>query len=513
MSHLSGFLHAIRDDPTDLGARLIFADWLEEQSDPSISVRGEFVRLQCRLAAWVPDLAERTELQVRQTQLLEAHRDDWLGPLAQHCSAVQFERGLSRVTLTARRFGAPRFAGQAGELFERAWVEGVRLEGEGQQLARTAASPALAEVVNLDLSGNALDDTAVIELLSSPHLRPLRRLELANNHLTDSTMKWLVGSPLADQLTGLGLRSNRLSGEAVELLFRSPLGQRLRQLELQGNDLDDSALDAWDRWKLERPDTRNKDTFRLFNSIGMELALIPAGSFLMGAPESEAGSDDDEKPQHLVTISRPFFLGIYPVMQQEYERVMNTNPSHFNSRRSGGPAHPVENVSWLEANEFCRRLSALPAEKRQGRIYRLPTEAEWEYAARAGSPPELTFPFGNALSSRQANFNGLYPYGDAPRGPYLQRTTRVGSYPANPFGLYDLHGNVWEWCSDWYDAHYYRHGPAIDPAGPDSGERRVLRGGSWLNQGVNCRTAARDRFSADFRYNDNGFRVVLMVPA
>src|SRR5205807_7859539 len=138
-----------------------------------------------------------------------------------------------------------------------------------------------------------------------------------------------------------------------------------------------------------------------------------------------------------VTLTRPFFLGRFPVTQWQYQRVMGVNLSFFfGGERGGGPEHPVEMVNWEDAVEFCRRLSALPAEKAAGRVYRLPTEAEWEYACRAGTT--TPFSFGTALSSTQANFNGTYPYGGAATGPYLRRTAKVGSYAPNAWGLYDM---------------------------------------------------------------------------
>jgi uncharacterized protein (TIGR02996 family) len=166
MSHLSGFLQAILEDPADDSARLIFADWLEEQDGPALAVRGEFFRVQCRLAAWEPDLERRTQFQKRQTELLEAHRVEWLGPLARNCSYVRFERGLPRVTLAAKVVAVPRFAAVAAELLRLAWVERVRLSGVGREVTAAALSPALAEVIDLDLSDNALDDATVAEVLS-----------------------------------------------------------------------------------------------------------------------------------------------------------------------------------------------------------------------------------------------------------------------------------------------------------------------------------------------------------
>jgi formylglycine-generating enzyme required for sulfatase activity/serine/threonine protein kinase len=241
------------------------------------------------------------------------------------------------------------------------------------------------------------------------------------------------------------------------------------------------------------------------NSIGMKLVLVPAGTFLMGSPETEADRAADEGPQHTVRITRPFYLGLHPVTQRQYEAVMRRNPAHFHKGNGGGPDHPVENVSWEDAVAFCRKLSTLAAEKKWRQAYRLPTEAEWEYACRAGSA--AAFAFGEALSAEQANFDGRYPYGSAKAGPYLEKTTKVGRYPANGFGLFDAHGNVWEWCADWYAANGYGRTPERDPEGPDRGDRRVLRGGSWNNSGHQCRAARRNKYPPDFRNESIGFRV------
>ena len=254
------------------------------------------------------------------------------------------------------------------------------------------------------------------------------------------------------------------------------------------------------------------------NSIGMKLVLIPPGEFMMGSPESEKNRHSDEGPQHLVRITRPFYFGMHQVTQEEYERVMGTNPSYFSAggggrdRVSGMDTRrfPVERVSWNDAVEFCRRLSALPAECSASRKYRLPTEAEWEYACRAGTT--TAFHFGSVLNGRQANCDGNNPYGTSEKGPYLRRTTTVGSYSGNGFGLYDMHGNVWDWCADWFDEKHYANSPVDDPPGPASGSSRVLRGGSWDDYARHCRSAFRDRCAPDIRLNRLGFRLAL-VPA
>jgi formylglycine-generating enzyme required for sulfatase activity len=250
---------------------------------------------------------------------------------------------------------------------------------------------------------------------------------------------------------------------------------------------------------------------RLTNAVGLKLTYIPPGSFTMGSPNSEPDRYPDEGPQHLVIITRPFYLGTYPVTQRQYTAVMGENPSYFQEARGGGPDHPVERVSWSDAVEFCRRLSELPEERAAGRVYRLPTEAEWEYACRAGTT--TPFHYGEAFSSRLANFNGRYPYGGAIKGPNLEQTSRVGSYQPNGWGLYDLHGNVWEWCQDYYGERYYAKSPREDPQGPTTGVMRVVRGGSCCNIGRFCRSAYRFGVSPGNRDLDVGLRVVMTVAA
>ena len=244
------------------------------------------------------------------------------------------------------------------------------------------------------------------------------------------------------------------------------------------------------------------------NSIGMTLVVIPLGKFVMGSPNNEKDHRADEQ-QHEVSITRSFCIGAYEVTQKQYETVMGNNPSGFPAN-NGGPDFPVEQVSWDEAVKFCKKLSDLLAEKKAGRVYRLPTEAEWEYTCRAGT--ETATHYGNSLSSKDANFNGERPYNNAPVGPYVDKTAKVGSYQANKFGLFDMHGNVWEWCSDWYDENYYKNSPKADPPGPDQGQERVLRGGSWYNSGTTARAAFRHHVEPEVKYWDVGFRVVMMAP-
>jgi formylglycine-generating enzyme required for sulfatase activity len=229
----------------------------------------------------------------------------------------------------------------------------------------------------------------------------------------------------------------------------------------------------------------------------------------MGSPSDEDDRDSEEEA-HEVHITRSFYMGVHEVTQEEYEKVMNSNPSYFSAKGEGSPhvkglntrRFPVERVSWKDAQEFCRKLSALAAEKKAGRVYRLPTEAEWEYACRGGASKATPFYCGTRLSSKDANFDGI-----------KQRTTEVGSFRPNGFGLYDMHGNVEEWCEDWYDQGYYAKSPKEDPTGPttDTG-LKVLRGGSWDDEARHCRSAFRRSSTPSFQNGSGyGFRVVLIL--
>jgi len=234
------------------------------------------------------------------------------------------------------------------------------------------------------------------------------------------------------------------------------------------------------------------------NSIGMKLVLIPKGTFMMGSPESEEERQKD-RTQHEVTISKDYYLGVYEVTQAQYEKVIGKNPSHFQGAIVGNENAdlPVENVSWDDAVEFCKKLSDLPEEKKAGRVYRLPTEAEWEFACRAGST--TAYSFGASSKSLDDYAWNVGNSGD--------QTHPVGEKKANAWGLYDMHGNVWEWCSDWYGQ--YPKGAVSDPAGPKEGSSRVYRGGCWDYEAAICRSAYRYWYTPVVRNSHFGFRLAL----
>ncbi|WP_149111016.1 formylglycine-generating enzyme family protein [Limnoglobus roseus] len=246
----------------------------------------------------------------------------------------------------------------------------------------------------------------------------------------------------------------------------------------------------------------------------MRLALVPAGKFIMGSPKQEAGRADDED-QHAVEITKPFYMGVYHVTQDQYAKVVGKNPSWFSPRGSARGkltdrdtgSYPVDNVSWKDAQQFCEKLTDLDKKDGKHRTYRLPTEAEWEYACREAGASKTAFSFGDMLGSDAANFDGNFPLGTK-KGPYLARSCKAGSYPANKLGLYDMHGNIWQWCSDWYQAGYYRSGPEKDPPGPQRGSSRVMRGGAWCVTAKECRSAYRGNESPTFSDGTVGFRVL-----
>jgi formylglycine-generating enzyme required for sulfatase activity len=260
------------------------------------------------------------------------------------------------------------------------------------------------------------------------------------------------------------------------------------------------------------------------SSIPAKMIRIQGGTFTMGSPAGEPQRRSNET-QHQVTV-RSFYMGRYPVTQKEYQEVMGVNPSEFK-----GDNLPVENVSWYDAVEYCNKLSQIegltPAytidksrrdinnisdndnvrwlvtRKRNAKGYRLPTEAEWEYACRAGT----TTPFntGDNITTDNANYDGNHPYNNNSKGIYRRETTAVGSFEANPWGLYDMHGNVFEWCWDWNGD--YPNEKQKDPAGAASGIYRVFRGGSWDSSAAYIRSASRSYFYPPFRNNDIGFRL------
>jgi formylglycine-generating enzyme required for sulfatase activity len=237
------------------------------------------------------------------------------------------------------------------------------------------------------------------------------------------------------------------------------------------------------------------------NSIDMKLKLIPAGEFLMGSPESEEGHRDNQH-QHPVRITKSFYLGVYEVTQSGWKEVMGTEPWSGRPYVKEGSEYPATHISWDDAVKFCKKLSG-----KEGRTYRLPTEAEWEYACRADSKTPYSF----GVESSELGTHAWYGGNDG-NCKDEEHAHEVGRKRANAFGLYDMHGNVWEWCQDWYSRDYYRDSPTDDPPGPEQASSRVVRGGCWRSDAWFCRAASRLGFRPQSRWSDLGFRVAAVPP-
>ena len=235
------------------------------------------------------------------------------------------------------------------------------------------------------------------------------------------------------------------------------------------------------------------------NTIGMKFAWIPPGSFVMGSPKEEKQRTDSET-QHKVTLTKGFYMGIQLVTQEQWQEVMGKNPSQFKGEKN----LPVDTVSWNECQEFIKKLRAKDPDKKE---YRLPTEAEWEYACRAGTT--TPFHFGETISTAQANYDGNFAYGTGKKGVNRGKTTPVDAFPANAWGLHDMHGNLWQWCQDPYGE--YPKTDVTDPPGPAKGDTRVIRGGTWYTGPSLCRSARRDGFSANNRGKYYGFRLCFWI--
>jgi formylglycine-generating enzyme required for sulfatase activity len=237
------------------------------------------------------------------------------------------------------------------------------------------------------------------------------------------------------------------------------------------------------------------------NSLGMEFVRVPAGQFRMGAHAEEPEALSDEKPQHTVTLTQPFWMGRFTVTREQYTHLIS------NRHRTGDTNLPAYDLSSADAEQFCKALSELPEEVTAGRSYRLPTEAEWEHACRAGT--FTTFSFGDRPTA--ALVNSQPGYLDNEWDYYYRGSlTPVGTYPANGFGLHEMHGNIWEWCSDWYNSQEYERGDVVDPRNDTPSLSRITRGGCYAAAGASCRSARRGTARPQDHTPYSGFRVVMV---
>lgn len=349
----------------------------------------------------------------------------------------------------------------------------------------------LTNVLELSLHSNQLSGSIPPKL---GNLSSVKNLSLFNNHLSGEIPPELSG--LAD-LSLLHLHKNQLSGSLPANLVNLTA---LRDFNFADTNLCEPVDEAFQTWLsgIAHVSSTGITCAEMKHDpvSGIDFVWVAEGCFQMGSPDSEAERSFHEGPVHEICVDG-FWMGKYEVTQAQWQSVMGSNPSNFK-----GDLHPVEMVSWNEAQEFLQTLNAAAGKE----MYRLPTEAEWEYAARAGTT--TTFSFGNTISTDLANYDGEnYTYDSGAKGIYRERSTEVGSFPPNDWGLYDMHGNASEWCQDWYDGEYYSKSPRENPQGPSSGIYRVVRGGSWGGSPRYCRSADRARFDPDDSYF--GFRVVV----
>ncbi|MGO9113045.1 MAG: formylglycine-generating enzyme family protein [Thermoguttaceae bacterium] len=290
----------------------------------------------------------------------------------------------------------------------------------------------------------------------------------------------------------------------VAFLFSVVLGSLTLTMTMPGcSNQPSSSQPGAAKQESTKPDTTTKETgagskaqselkelaVDLGHGVKLEMVLIPAGEFMMGSPDSDKDSLAGEKPRHRVRITKPFYLGKYLATQEQWEAIMGNNPSSFR-----GAKYPVESVSWDDCQQFLKRLN----EKVGEGTFALPSEAQWEYACRAGSTTR--YDFGDDESGL-----GEYGWYGANSGGEMHP---IGQKKPNAWVLYDMHGNVWEWCQDWCDRDYYANSPTDDPTGPATGSGRVGRGGSWIDPARFCRSAGRFNFDPGGGSNGLGLRVV-----
>ncbi|MBG1270016.1 SUMF1/EgtB/PvdO family nonheme iron enzyme [Nostoc sp. WHI] len=369
------------------------------------------------------------------------------------------------------------------------------------------------ELIKIIKAGNSLDSDDIRQ-----SLRQLQRtLELKQTHITAIETRVVASQELIKSKYPIQQPSSaKPTKQTQKLITRqkflkwASLGGVSFMTGLVGSEIFDGQSSTPDSFRFEtvtvdkngqvikRDPNKQAKFFKenLGNGITLDMVEILGGSFNMGSPPGENGRTEYEEPQHAVNVSA-FFIGKFEVTQEQYQQIMGSNPSSFK-----GAKRPVEKVSWNDAVDFCNKLS-----QQTGCEYRLPSEAEWEYACRAGTT--TPFYFGETITTELASYNGDYTYASEPKGKFREGTTEVGSFPPNAFGLYDMHGNVWEWCQDtWHDS--YKGAPSDGSAWIDNASQYpILRGGSWFSNPKNCRSASRNFNDArDIHYYNIGFRIV-----
>ncbi|VTS03804.1 SUMF1/EgtB/PvdO family nonheme iron enzyme [Tuwongella immobilis] len=470
---LEPLLKSIQASPSSLDNRLVLADWLEEHDDP----RATWFRASCELSIWRENPLESAPIRQLEAQSWRQLRAGWLQSLTHSTRFLRGRSGLLEVWANQQAlrgiFSQPDLA---------PWIASLRIFGAFELILEELTPPLTHSLHTLDLRNLAIGPVEFEELC--------QRIDSLGED-------W--------QIRGLDLRGSLLDSAAWSVIQSHRFAESMQWIRFDDGvcpiyraDSSKSAptnrsrtLPEWMQGYLPSPNSYSGK--ELVNSLGMRFVRVPAGRFVMGSPIVERNHEQDEH-LHPVHLTRSFYIGETAVTQHVYQTVMRDNPSRFLETLNSG-CRPVDCVSWFDAERFCEELSALPDEKSAGRRYRLPTEAEWEYACRAGTT--TPFAFGEQLSPALANY-----------GSMIGSTTPVGIYPGNDFGVYDMHGGIREWCADRYAANYYLESPLENPPGPESGRDRVLRGGSWEVAEDHCRSAYRLYYMVDSHLSGIGFRVV-----
>jgi formylglycine-generating enzyme required for sulfatase activity len=417
----------------------------------------------------------------------------------------------------------PRLAGRYSNIFLSSihWAfrfdERERWQSAGDWRGALANAPDILEAPTADTGfSSAATGAKPISRAAEPNPRqvqeppPLASAQTANQSPPTKQLKHREGDVVNSIIGVVGL-CLVLAGPCILLwpLFDRNKGEKAetisesKSIERQSTEVGTAKLPAEKATEVARqavePKAGDRMEIEIAPGVKMAFRWCPPGTFMMGSPADEAGREGDET-QYRVTLSKGFWLAETEVTQGQWKAVMGNNPSHF----TGGDQLPVEQVSWDDTQEFLRKMGLL-----SGMAVRLPTEAEWEYACRAGTT--TVFGHGDRLNGKEGNIDGNFPYPAlSSKGPFLKKTVEVGSYPANQWGLRDMHGNVWEWCWDWYGE--YPAVDVIDPKGATTGSERVFRGGSWRNSASSCRSANRAANQTGVGLNFVGFRPAL-VPA
>jgi formylglycine-generating enzyme required for sulfatase activity len=367
---------------------------------------------------------------------------------------------------------------------------------------------------------NSLDLTLELALTSTEMLHGTKkRIELENGAISVNVPSDVTAGKRI-RLRGKGKLNpvNQQSGDLYLLIVKSQEQENIRKPELIPFNFQVATVTAVGDEVTVEHHSRRAEYFveDLGNGITLEMVAIPGGTFTMGSPEDELERSNTEGPQHIVTI-QPFYMGKFAVTQAQWRAIaalpkvnceLNADPSHFK-----GNNRPVEKISWFEAVEFCERLNRFVEgrnSRKTGTSYRLPSEAQWEYACCAGTV--TPFHVGKTITTDLANYHGDYIYGAGKNGNNRRQTTDVGSFPPNAFGLYDMHGNVWEWCADYWHSSYER-APVVEAVWTEGGDKKyqLIRGGSWNDTPAFCRSACRYFYDPVDRRGHLGFRVVCVL--